>query len=352
MANGISTLDDVAKIAGVCKSTASRILAVKRGDRLPFSAKTQEKVRNAADKLGYRPSKLARGLTGTKTGIVGLVIPSVMDSFFPNVTTVIESLLAERGYNVILTNTNADSAIERAKIADLMSWRVDGFIVAPSQEAADAGLYWDLWSSKVPFVLIDRFFADTPFCSVITDDYAGGVMAVEHLLAIGRKRIARAGGSLAVSTNRLRHAGYSDALIRNGISPDERYSIEVPPTGEGGHIAFARLAELDPHPDAVFCFSDPVAAGIMEACEESGVNIPGDLAVVGYADLHYSSLLRVGLTTIRQPRQQLGQRAAEALIAQMEGGNGAVESVKLPVELVIRESTVPQPAKRRPAAKW
>lgn len=343
MGNGMATLEDVANLAGVCKSTASRILAVNKGTKLPFSSKTQGKVRGAAERLGYRPSKLARSLTQAKTGIVGLVVPSVEDSFFPGVTTIIESLLAERGYSVFLCHTNNDLDIERTKIEDMMSWRVDGFIIAPSQASGDASHLWKLWQSKVPFVLIDRAFLETPFCSVTTDDYAGASMAVEHLLSIGRKRIVRAGGPLVVSTNRLRHTGYTETLIRHGVLPNPSYALEVPPTEEGGQMAFSAMAKMDPRPDAVFCFSDPVAVGVIEACITHDVAVPGDLAVVGYADLHYSNILKVGLTTVRQPRKLLARRAAELLIAQMEGA-GCETSEPLAVELIVRDSTVVQPA--------
>lgn len=341
MANGISTLEDVAKLAGVSKSTASRILAAGQGNSLPFALKTQEKVRSAASMLGYRPSKLARGLTNARTGIVGLVIPSVKDSFFPSVTTVIETQLAQGGYNVILCNTYANSEVESTKIEDLLSWRVDGLIIAPAQETGDAGLYWDLWRRKVPFVLIDRSFADTPFYSITTDDYAGARMVVEHLLSLGRKRIGRAGGSLAISTNRLRHAGYTETLMRHGLVPDPELVFEVPPTEDGGRVALDRMLSMESQPDALFCFSDPVAIGVMEECLKRGVSIPRDLALVGYADLDHSSLLRIPLTTIRQPREALGKRAAEVLMAQMSDKTLEEHQERLAVELIIRESTVP-----------
>jgi LacI family transcriptional regulator len=344
--NGIARLEDVANLANVCKSTASRILAAKPGAKLPYAVKTQDRVRHAAQRLGYKPSKLARGLTQTKTGIVGLVVPSVKDAFFPSVTTTIESVLAERGYNVILANTHGDSSTERNKIEDLLSWRVDGFIIAPSQETGDAGLFWDLWRNKVPFVLIDRLFPQTPFCSVTTDDHAGATMAVEHLLSIGRKRIARAGGPLEVSTNRFRQSGYADTLIRHGILPDPSYAIEVPPTEDGGRELFGRLVELKPRPDALFCFSDPVAAGFMEVCIAHGVRVPQDIAIVGYADLDFSNLLTIPLTTIRQPRDLLAESAAEMLLIQMDGGDCG-RSRSLPVELVVRESTVRQSEEAR-----
>ena len=334
------TLADVARLAGVSKSTASRILAAAKGRKIPYSPATQESVRNAADLLNYRPSKLARGLTGARTGIIGLVIPTLQDSFFTTATTIIEAQLAEHGYNVFLSNTSGDSNMERAKVEDLLTWPVDGLVIAPVQQSGDAGLFWELWQNDVPFVLIDRTFADTPFYSVTTDDHAGAAMAVEHLLSLQRTRIACVGGPLAVSTNRTRHDGYVEALIRNGVLPDSRLCAEVSPTEAGGRQAMERFAQLDTLPDAVFCFSDLMAIGVMEVCLERGIRIPEDLALVGYADLDYSGVLRVPLTSIRQPRNEIGLAAAEILLARLDGQKLFLNAeLKLPVELVIREST-------------
>ncbi len=340
MANGMATLDDVAKLAGVSKSTVSRILGARQDQRVPFSPKTQQRVRDAAHMLGYRPSKLARGLTQSRTGIIGLVIPSVKDSFFPSLTSVIEHGLAAEGYNVILANTSADSDVEEAKIEELLSWRVDGLVIAPSQETGDARIFWNLWQKKVPFILVDRLFADTPFYSVTTDDYSGAKMAVEHLLDTGRRRIASVGGSPVISTNRLRHSGYVDALLRKGLMPDPKLIIEVPATVAGGELAVQMLFDNTPPPDALFCFSDIVAMGAMEQCLKQGIRIPEDLAIIGYADLEATSMLRVPLTTVRQPMEQMGVRAAQMLLKQMNGLVPLPAQSKLPVDLVIRESTV------------
>ena len=339
MANSVPTLLDVANLAGVSKSTASRILASSPSKKIPYAAETQQKVLEAAAKLGYMPSKLAQGLTCSKTGIIGLVVPSLTDSFFPTVASAIETRLAEKGYNVILANTNADARLERARIEDLLGWRVDGLVVAPAQESGDVQIFWELWRRKTPFVLIDRVFPDTPFASVTTDDEPGGAAATEHLLSLGFRRIACAGASLGISTNRLRYAGYCSALIRHGIVPDPAYALVVPSTEEGGHELFERIQAMKPRPEAIFCFSDRVAMGVLEKCREQGIRVPGELAIVGYADLPQSGQLKIALTTVRQPRQALGQRAAEILLACMTG-EGRPEQVVLPVELAVRESTV------------
>lgn len=344
MANGIAKLEDVARLAGVSKSTASRILATPEGDDSPFATQTQSKVRGAAAMLGYRPSKIARGLTQARTGIVGLVMPSVTDSFFPGVTSIIETHLARNGFDVILANTHSDAQTEQAKVEGLLDWRVDGLIVAPAQESGDAGLYWELWRRRVPFVLIDRAYSDTPFHSVTTDDYAGAALVVEHLLSIGRRRIAWAGGSLGVSTNRQRHAGYTQTLTRNGIFADPGLGIEVRPDESGGRQAAGMIARMDPLPDALFCFSDHVAIGAMQECMALGIRIPEDLALVGYADLDHSAILRIPLTTVRQPREELGETAAAMLLDRMLNSCPVIPQVTLPVSLVIRGSTVPPAA--------
>ena len=340
MESGVATLQDVAKLAAVSVSTVSRILKAKEGDPIPFSEKTQAQVRRAARRLGYRPSKLARGLVGSRTGIVGLIVPSLEDSFFPSITSALQKELNASGYNVLLVNTEQEYGVERSSLDDFLSWRVDGLIVAPSQSVPDAQPYWELWRLKVPFVLVDRFFADTPFASVTTDDHAGAVLAVEHLLSLGRKCVARAGSALPVSTGRLRHQGYADALLGHGLRPDPALALEAEPAVGAGREVVTRLLELRPRPDALFCFSDMVAVGVIEECLARGVRVPEDLAVVGYADLDFSSLTKVPLTTVRQPRKEIGSLAARRLLEQIRGGPLDTPMSVLPVELIVRESTV------------
>lgn len=340
MAYGIAKLEHVAKLAGVSKSTVSRILAASPEQKLPYAEETQKRVRDSAEILGYRPSRLARGLTQKKTGIIGLVIPSIQDSFFPGVTNAIESRLAKHGYSVILANINADSTVEKAKIHHLLDWRVDGLIVACAQSPGDAGFYWQLWERKIPMVLIDRFFPQTPFYSVITDDHSGAAQAVEHLLSLGHTNIACAGSSLSVSTNSLRHAGYVDTLAKHGIIPNPDLSLELPPNEAGGASAIHRLMTITPRPTALFCFTDLMAIGAMKECLRLGFRIPEDLALVGYADLAHSDMLKIPLTSVCQPQELLGESAADMLIAQMDGDDIGEPLKSLPVSLVIRESTV------------
>jgi LacI family transcriptional regulator len=339
MSNAVPTLEDVAKLAGVSKSTASRILSAVKDARIPYSLGTAKRVRDAALKLDYRPSKMARGLTMARTGIIGLVVPSLTDAFFPEVISAIEAPLVKAGYSVFLADSNADSQVEQARIQDLLTWRVDGLIIAPSQTTGQAGFFWELWRRQIPFVTIDRTFPETPFPSVSTDDEKGVAMAVDHLVAAGRARIAWAGGgSPTISTTRLRKAGYAAGLIRNGILPVPDYALSLLASEAGGRQALERILALNPRPDAVICFSDNVALGVLEACARCGIRVPEDLAVVGYADLPFAGMLKVSLTTIRQPQALLGRRAVELLLKCMEKKR-YTEQIVLPVELVVREST-------------
>jgi DNA-binding LacI/PurR family transcriptional regulator len=335
----IPTLDDVARLSGVCKSTASRILGAVDGQRIPFAEKTQEKVRQAALMLGYTPSKLARGLTRTRTGIIGLVVPSIKDSFFPSVTSEIEARLTQKGFSVILANTCGHATQERERILELLSWRVDGLVIAPCQETSDASLYWELWNRKSPFVLIDRIFDHTPFPSVSTDDRLGARMIVSHLIEKGCKRIARAGCSIGISTNRQRHEGYMDALGSHTLALNPAYVVDVSSNLEGGKEAITTLMGGSNPPDAVFCFSDIVAAGALAECVRRGIRVPEDLSIAGYADLEYSSLLSVPLSSVRQPTDQIGAMAAEMLLAQLEGKPEGLAQIKLPVQMIVRASS-------------
>jgi len=340
MDTNIATLHDVARLAGVSVSTASRILKAKDGDPIPFAEQTQSRVRKAATQLGYRPSKLARSLVGSRTGIVGLIVPSLQDGFFPSITSALQSRLNSSGYNVLLVNTEQDFEIERAAIDDFLAWRADGLIVAPTQNTFDARLFWELWRINVPFVLLDRYFEDTPFCSVTTDDRAGAVMAVEHLLNLGRTRIARACTTRPISTGKLRRHGYDEALLRHGFTPNPAYVLHAETNVRAGWGVVDQLMALNPRPDALFCFSDVVAVGVIEACLERGLRVPDDLAVVGYADLDMSRFVKTRLTTIRQPQEEIGRMAGQMLLDRLAGRTIDNPQAVLPVELVVRESTV------------
>lgn len=340
MDNNTATLQDVARLAGVSVSTVSRILSAADGADIPFADSTQARVRSAAIRLGYRPSKLARGLVGSRTGMIGLVVPSLEDSFFPGITAALQKRLNQSGYSVFLVSTEQRSDIEQASIEDFLSWRVDGLVVSPAQNVPDARSFWELWRIGVPFVLMDRFFLDTPFHSVTTDDQTGGRIATEHLLSLGRRRIAWVGGLPTVSTSRLRHLGYLDALSESGIDPPADYALRCEPTISGGQNLVQRIMALKPRPDALFCSTDMVAIGVIDECLRLGIRVPDDLAVVGYADLDLSGFTRVPLTTVRQPRADIGRLAAELLIDRIARKHIAERQIVLPVELVLRESTV------------
>ncbi len=201
-------------------------------------------------------------------------------------------------------------------------------------------MFWDLWRREIPFVLIDRMYPDTPFYSVTTDDTYGATLAVEHLIAGGCRRIARISGSpMSVSTNQQRQAGYLSALLRHGIVPQKSYMIDVAPNEDESPQLLNRIQSLNPRPDGVFCFSDFIAFDIIASCEQCAIRVPEDLAVVGYTDLPQSSLLKISLTTIRQPRTLLGRSAAEMLLARMDKNETPVQ-INLPVELVVRQSTM------------
>jgi len=333
------TLNDVATMAGVSKSTASRILSAAVAEKPPFDPETQQRVRRAVELLGYVPSKLAQGLTKAKTQTIGLIVPSIKDSFFPEVTSVIEARLAEHGYTILLANSQGKAETERSKIENLLAWRVDGFVIVPCQENSDAALYWDLWRKRIPFVLIDRLFVDTPFYSVTTDDYAGAAAAVEHLISLGRRRIAWVGGSSTIYTIRLRDRGCRETMARHGLPVEPRWIVEAPSSYEGGRSAVGQLVGQGPMPDAVFCFSDLVAMGALEECLGRGIRVPADLALASYADLDYAKMLKIPLTTVRQPKELLGVTAADMLLALLAGQIPETPQPVLPVELVIREST-------------
>lgn len=332
------TLIDVAKLADVSPSTASRVLRAGDGEKIPFSEETIKRVKEAAELLGYMPSRLARSLVSPKTGVIGMVVPGIGDSFAQDMIEGAQRELISKKYTLLLGNSMSSPDVEKTNIAELQSWRVDGLIILPTQESNDSSVFWDLWNRGYPFVLVDRTFINTPFYTVTSDDYSGAQMAIQYLISKGHKRIAFAARSTLVWTNRFRRKAYITTLLEHGIKPDPSLLVEIAPVIDGGREAIRRLFSLPNPPDALFCCADVVAAGAMDECVRLGIRVPNDLAIVGYSDLDYSGLLRVPLTTVHQPSRIMGEMAVKVLMDLLDGRKPDNVNTMVPVHLVVRES--------------
>lgn len=320
---------DVAAAASVSVGTVSNVLNAPER----VAPATVARVHAAIERLGFIRNDAARQLRAGRSRCVGLLVLDVGNPFFTDVARSAERHAAEANLVVLLGTSDDDAERERTYLETFDEQRVYGLLISPVGE--DLSRLHALHSRGVPVVLVDRDGSGTPFDSVAVDDIAGGRLALEHLCALGRRRVAYVGGPLGLRQVADRLAG-----ARAAASECPGAAIEVIATGEptvlAGRAAGEQLCARTPdrRPDAVFCANDLLAIGMLQALSGS-VDVPGEIAVIGYDDIDFARSANVPLSSIRQPSAQIGATAIELLIA----GEAEPRHVVFSPELVVREST-------------
>jgi LacI family transcriptional regulator len=298
------TMADVAREAGVSSMTVSRAINNK-GD---ISEVTRERVLEVVERLGYRPSGIARGLATQRTGTLGLVVPDVANPFFSDVARGVEHVAQAKGYNVFLCNTEEDPRREVAVLGSLEEKRVDGLVLCSSR--LDEEELCEVVARHPAVVLVNRRLEGNRMRSVLIDDRAGGLLACQLLLEAGHRAIGYLAGPPISHSGRQRAEGYRAALAAAGVPYNPAWVRPCSPTVEGGQQRTRELLQANPELTALFCYNDLVAVGALQACGELGRQVPGDLAVVGFDDIPLSALVTPPLTTCR-PSLRTGGRGRE-----------------------------------------
>jgi LacI family transcriptional regulator len=330
----IPTIDDVARLSKTSRSTVSRVLNNQHG----VSDAARRRVQEVIAELHFKPNHHARGLVTGQTGTIGVIVPRTVtlvsaDPFFAPVIDGIYKSAHGGQFSVMLWIIDTPTDGQWLAQHLMKSRQVDGVVMIPSPPAEV--LYRSLINSEMPCITIGRF-NDQSDCYVDIDNHMGAVMAVKHLIDLGRKRIATLTGRQIELSGRDRLEGYKDALQQAGLAFDPALVIE----GEyqEGIAYHATKALLDGRCDAIFAANDSMAIGAMNAIQANGLRIPEDIAVVGFDDMPRASLLKPALTTIRQPLNQFGEIATEFLLALIQRQPHAQQAL-LPTELIIRESS-------------
>jgi DNA-binding LacI/PurR family transcriptional regulator/beta-phosphoglucomutase-like phosphatase (HAD superfamily) len=334
-----ATIGDVARRAGVSTATVSRILAGVGRAR----PETMGRVRTAARELGYRPSGIARSLKLRSTRTLGLIVTDIENPYFPELVRAIEDAARSAGYAVLLGNAADDPEREAGYLDLLVERRVDGIIIA----ASGLGAHHREWlaAAPLPVVLVNTTAEEVGLPAVVSDNRAGGRIAVEHLLELGHTRI----GHLTAAPRNVdapdRLDGARDAFEAAHRPPDELVVASGDPGVAGGEQAMDELLTRDPTLTAVFAYNDLMAIGAMRAIRRSGRHVPGDLSVVGFDDVRLAAYVDPPLTTIAQSTAEMGRWAFERLARELSGpGDGTMPDVlRLPVRIEIRGSTGPPP---------
>lgn len=325
---------DVAAAASVSVGTVSNVLNAP--DRV--APATVARVNAAIERLGFVRNDAARQLRAGRSRCVGLLVLDVANPFFTDVARAAERQAAQNNLIVLLGTSDDDPARERAYLDTFEEQRVFGLLVSPVGEDLDRLLA--LHARGVPVVLVDRDGAGTPLASVAVDDVAGGLLALTHLCSVGRHRIAYVGGP-----PHLRQVADRLAGARRAIDAHAGVTLEVISTDEPSVLAGRAAGEslcarpVGERPDAVFCANDLLAIGMLQAFASHGVDVPGDMAVIGYDDIDFARSASVPLSSIRQPSASIGTTAIELLLAAAEAPEAEPRHVVFCPELVVRAST-------------
>jgi LacI family transcriptional regulator len=326
-----NTIAEVAELAQVSPTTVSHVLS---GNR-PVADATRDRVRQAIDQLGYRPSGLARGLRLQRSETIALIVPDIANPFYPMVARGIDDELGS-AYLAFLCNTDGERDQELRFAADIRDRQVDGLILAPfgvTDDDVDA-----IIDGGLPVVTIGRRLLDPRLDAVYTDDEHGGFEATCHLLARGHTRIGLISGLAGAAGERV--VGYRRALTDAGIAVEPALQVIGDWHRDGGAAAMRVLLDLDPPPTAVFAENDLMAIGALDAAGARAHGGPATVAVVGYDDIDAAQMATPALTTVINPAYEAGRQAARLLRDRMTGGyTGPGRVVGLRSALVIRDSS-------------
>ncbi len=330
-----TTIADVARAANVSLMTVSRVMNNKPG----VSEELRQRILALAEEMDYRPSQIARGLATRQTSTVGLLVPDITNPFFAQIVRGVEDVAFERGYTIFLINFGESYERELAAFDSLWQKEIDGVIVCSSRlpiaELEEA-------IQRFPAVVLFNRELVTPMEHVTMiniNDQLGAELAVEHLVALGRRRIGLvAGPAISISAQR-RLDGYRAALNAAKIVFDPAMIEYCPPFTDDGRAATHTLLARRPRTDAILAFNDLVAVGVMQACQEAGRRVPDDIAVIGCDDIPLATIIRPRLTTVHVDLNAIGRMLMESLLALIEGdGDDQPRAQRIDPILVVRES--------------
>jgi LacI family transcriptional regulator len=325
-------------LAGVAQSTVSRALS---GDP-NISEETREKVEGAARELNYSPNVIARSLITRRANRVGVFIADITNPFYPELVERLDGEFGRLGYGLALFGDTAH-ADEQEKLDLFLGRTIDGLIFT----SAELGfpLADRLAAAEAPTIFLNRHIDDQRFDRVVSDNFGGGRLAGELLVELGHSRIGQISGPPQTSTARDRDAGFRAALAELGAPLDEALHRHGPYAHETGFEGCRSLLAAGPAPTAIFCGNDVIALGAWDAAVSAGVEIPRDLSIVGFDDILFGGWEAIGLTTVRQPLDEMAASSARMLVERLEERySGAGRTEEYPVEMVRRRTAGPPPA--------
>ncbi len=332
-----TTIRDIANVLNI--STAAVSKALHNDSRI--SKKTKKAVKQVAENLNYQPNHLASALRSGKSKLVGVIVPRTNSSFFSSVIQNIEEVLNKEGYNIIITQSNESYKKECDSIDTLLYTQVDGIIASMANETVDLNHYEKVKSKGIPLILFDRGENDLNVDYIGIDDYKSSHLIVNHLIEKGCKRIAHIGGfkRTRIFNNRIR--GYEDALKKHNLPLDTELLTESGLTIKDGRKMMHRLLKLEQKPDAVYVAGDFAALGAMQVLKEEGINIPNEIALVGFGNEPFTDMVTPRITSVNQHSEEIGKIAANTFLkyAKSDFFEQTLDKKNLIAELIVRDSS-------------
>jgi LacI family transcriptional regulator len=329
------TIQDIAERLNISFSTVARAL----NDHPAISPATKKKVRETAAKLHYRPNKVASSLRSGRTHVIGVIVPSLHISFFSSVVHGIDKVMNERQYSILLYQSNESFAQEVKGIDTFLKSRVDGIIASITRETVRFDHYEEIRKRHIPLVLFDRTVEGLNVPSVRIDDYKGGFMATEHLILQGYRNIVHitASPDLAIARERMR--GYLGALQQYNLPVREELIVRGTFSASLGRKCVRELLAGGIPFDAVFALEDFTALGALQELQESGIRVPGQVGVIGFANESFGTLVTPSLSSIDQQTVRMGEIAAELFLETLGAGAALPREVMLDPILMARKSS-------------
>jgi LacI family repressor for deo operon, udp, cdd, tsx, nupC, and nupG len=328
----LATIEDVAAMAGVSIATVSRAI----NEPTKVAEATRLRVNDAVARTGYTTNAMARSLRMRRSRMILILAPDVGDPNFSNILVGLETEASKRGYGVLIGNTQNDATREADYLRFISSNQADGLILLTGHLPFGAGR--DPATTRLPpMVAVNEPVAGHAVPFVGVDNFEGARIAVEYLISQGHRRVAFIGHAANRAVNQLRENGYRAALTAAGIAADPRLILPGDGTTESGRLAAEHMFVRDVLPTAFFCVNDATALGVIIALNTRNYRLPRDFSVMGFDDISFASFVTPSLTTMKQPRIQIGQEAMDCLLAMLEGKETAPR-VLLRAELLVRNS--------------
>jgi LacI family transcriptional regulator len=334
------TLEEIATATGFSVPTVSRALT---NPDYPLSAATRQRINEVAREMGYKPNLTARSLRTDQSNTIGIIVDDILSPFAPRILRGIQDVLKQHGYLNLIINSDWYPDVEREAISTLLSRPVDGIIFVENAHLKDNDT---LHRSRKPYVFVHRFIGAKVTNSIVPDNYDGVILAIQHLVSLGHRRIAFINGPDGYPVAQQRLEAYKAELAAQNLEFEPILVDKGDWEYEGGYKAAKNILKVAHLPTAIFVANDVMALGAIDAIQEAGLHVPNDLAIVGYDNRDFTSIVHPKITTVTIPAYEMGQLAAEFLLKQLREGWQEMDEIKVKGRLLIRETCGADPSQR------